>query len=85
MLLDDEDSFLSEQDDVFIAEHEHGGFWEGSVFEAEQWKISTHWTAEQGLTFSVEGDVDNAIAAGEAPKVAAALADLAAMAATNDV
>lgn len=63
----------------------HGGFWEGPVFEGGQWKVSTHWTAEQGLTFSVEGDVDNAIAAGEAPKVAAALANVAAMAAAAEV
>ena len=63
---------------------EHGGFWEGPVYEGGQWTLSTHWTAHKGLTFRIDSESDDGIPVGEAPKVAAVLAEVAATAASND-
>ena len=59
---------------------EHGGFWDGPVVQGEQWKVTSHWSAEQGITFYVDGDGDNAIPASEALKIAGALQEVAIMA-----
>lgn len=57
-----------------------GGDWDGPKFEGAGWKVTSHWTAREGVTFYVDGDRDNAIPAVEAGKIAAALAEVAALA-----
>lgn len=52
----------------------------GPKFEGNGWKVTSHWTLEEGVTFYVDGDGDNAIRGEEAGKIAAALADVAALA-----
>lgn len=54
--------------------------WSGPAFEGNGWKVTSHWTADEGVTFYVDGDGDNAIPAVEAGKIAAALAEVAALA-----
>jgi hypothetical protein len=56
-----------------------GGFWDGPTFEGEKWKVTSHWSVEQGVTFYVDGDRNEAIRAVEAGKITAALAEVAAM------
>ena len=53
--------------------------WSGPVFEGPKWKVTSHWTIEEGVTFYVDGDGDNAIRGVEAGKIAAALAEVARM------
>jgi hypothetical protein len=53
----------------------------GPKFEGNGWKVTSHWTLEDGVTFYVDGDGDNAIKGEEAGKIAAALAEVAHLAA----
>lgn len=57
-----------------------GGDWDGPTFEGKGWKVTSHWNAEEGVTFYVDGDGNNAIRGAEAGKIAAALAEVAALA-----
>lgn len=52
----------------------------GPTFEGNGWNVTSHWTLEEGVTFYVDGDGDNAIKGAEAGKIAAALAEVAALA-----
>lgn len=54
--------------------------WSGPTFEGNGWKVTTDWTVNEGVTFYVDGNGDNAIPAVEAGKIAAALAEVAALA-----
>ncbi|WP_432244796.1 hypothetical protein ACRB8A_12390 [Arthrobacter sp. G.S.26] len=56
-----------------------GGMWDGPVFTGNQWKVTSHWGVDEGITFYVDGDRDNAIPATEAGKIAEALAQIFAM------
>lgn len=53
--------------------------WDGPKFEGNGWKITSHWSIEEGVMFYVDGDGDNAIRGAEAGKIAAALAEVAAL------
>ncbi|MEV4987674.1 hypothetical protein [Pseudarthrobacter sp. LMD1-1-1.1] len=53
--------------------------WSGPTFEGKGWKVTTDWTVSEGVTFYVDGDGDNAIQGAEAAKIAAALAEVAAL------
>lgn len=53
--------------------------WSGPTFEGKGWKVTTDWTVSEGVTFYVDGDSDNAIQGAEAAKIAAALAEVAAL------
>ncbi|WAH99288.1 hypothetical protein [Arthrobacter sp. MMS18-M83] len=55
------------------------GHWSGPEFEGNGWKVTSHWSAEEGVTFYVDGDGDNAISGAEASKIAAALAEVSAI------
>jgi hypothetical protein len=55
--------------------------WSGPKVEGKGWKVTSHWTVEEGVTFYVDGDGDNAIKGTEAGKIAAALAEVARLAA----
>ncbi|WPU08077.1 hypothetical protein [Pseudarthrobacter oxydans] len=55
------------------------GYWTGPAFQGNQWKVTSFWTAEDGVTFYVDGDGDNAIPGAEAGKIAAALAAVSAL------
>jgi hypothetical protein len=55
------------------------GCWAGPSFEGNGWKITTHWTAEEGVTFYLDGSGDNAISGAEAGKITAALAEVSAL------
>jgi hypothetical protein len=58
-----------------------GGFWNGPVFEGENWKVTSHCSVDQGVTFYIDSDSDEAIPASEALKIATALQAVADMAA----
>ncbi len=49
----------------------------GPTFEGNGWKITTDWTINDGVTFYVDGDGDNAIQGAEAGKIAAAMVEVA--------
>ncbi|MET4588847.1 hypothetical protein [Arthrobacter sp. 754] len=51
----------------------------GPTFEGDGWKVTSHWTLEDGVTFYVDGDGDNALKGAEAGKIAEALAQIAAL------
>lgn len=51
----------------------------GPKFEGAGWKVTSHWTLEDGVTFYVDGDGDNALKGAEAGKIAEALAQIAAL------
>jgi len=53
--------------------------WSGPTFEGKGWKVTTDWTINEGVTFYVDGDSDNAIQCAEAGKIAAALVVVAAL------
>lgn len=56
------------------------GIWYGPDFEGKGWKITTQWTAEEGATFYLDGaGGDSPISSAEAGKIAAALAEVAAL------
>lgn len=48
----------------------------GPTFEGDGWEVTSYWTSEEGVTFYVDGDGDNAIPGAEAGKIAAALAEV---------
>jgi hypothetical protein len=50
------------------------------TFEGKGWKVTSHWTTEEGMTFYVDGSRDNAIQGAEVGKIAAALAEVSAQA-----
>lgn len=54
--------------------------WSGPTFEGNGWKVTSDWSIEDGVTFYVDGDGDNAIRGSDAGKIAAALAEVAALA-----
>lgn len=56
-------------------------YYDGPTFKGEGWSITTHWAADGGLSFYVDELNGNAIPAAEAPKITAALAEVARLAA----
>lgn len=66
-------------DESSLSQGYESGLWDGPTFEGNGWKITSQWTADEGMTFWVDGSGDNAIQGAEAGKIAAALAELSAM------
>lgn len=66
-------------DESSLSEGYESGLWDGPTFEGNGWRIMSQWTADDGVTFWVDGSGDNAIKGVEAGKIAAALAELSAL------
>lgn len=55
-------------------------FFDGPTFQGDGWRITTHWEAEAGVSFYVDEINGNAVPVAQAGKIAAVLAEVAAMA-----
>lgn len=66
-------------DESSLSEGYESGLWDGPTFEGNGWRIMSQWTADEGVTFWVDGSGDNAIQGVEAGKIAAALAEISAL------